>query len=824
MRTGCVAVLLAACVTGCLREAVRLDSISPGSGPSPGGTSVVLRGRGFSDATGVFFGALPATDVVVLDEHTVQARTPPGSGLVDVVVVSHGKTARLAGGFRYGTVEEQPGCRVISTFPAYASTGLGVGELPVVDYDQPVLTPVAATLTRLDDGAIVPVATQVQGGRVTVVPARNLRFWSSYALEVAPVGCEPVGLAFSTYAPVPLPTTPRPAPATEVVLVGRYAITSASTYRGLQVYDVSAPADPLLVAELPLFVPPQRLVLDGTRLYVTAGSAGILVVDVTDPRALELLAVVGTQGGAADVAPFHRGDTTFLAVADTVRGTRIIDLGDLDRPRELASIHTGSGADSDARAVAVRGDELWIAGGRDGLFVLSIAAPAVPVLVGHYPTPGIATGVTLADDRWVYATRAHYGLDVIDAADPSQPILVETAVGPSGVCSFACVDVFDHTRRDGNRLLAPVGRLGVAEYLIEADGGLSFTRTLTTSGSASGAIGSGSLVLTASSDGLGTWGASETAPLSLPDGPGTAISVVLSGELAYVAAGTRGLETWRLTAQAPSGVLIDRDATPAVVLRDDQVAMGVALDRQSVLVADGRRGVSRFSLTDPADPVLAGSAAEPLDTTQEIVVDEARRLAFACAGNGGIAVFDLAASGDPVQRALLPFSTPDLCGALALRGTHLYVGGRALHTADVGVASAPAWVGVAPFARAESIVGLALAGDDLLASTNLSHPEGIGGRVRTLTRFDLGDPAHPVVVARTHDVGGAGRITVGGGKAFVAGGSGVLVFDLEPIVPFFEGKVVTPGEVVDVALGSGRLHTAELGGGLRAIELGPLRP
>jgi hypothetical protein len=64
-----------------------ITAIAPATGPTTGGTQVTITGSGFTGVTGVDFGAgHPATGVTVLDDGTVIAVAPPGSGTVYVTV------------------------------------------------------------------------------------------------------------------------------------------------------------------------------------------------------------------------------------------------------------------------------------------------------------------------------------------------------------------------------------------------------------------------------------------------------------------------------------------------------------------------------------------------------------------------------------------------------------------------------------------------------------------------------------------------------------------------------------------------------------------
>jgi hypothetical protein len=77
-------------------------SVSPSAGPETGGTRVTLRGTSFAEPAEVYFGDAPATSVVVLDEVSIAATTPPGAvGAVTVRVRIGEATAELPEGFFY---------------------------------------------------------------------------------------------------------------------------------------------------------------------------------------------------------------------------------------------------------------------------------------------------------------------------------------------------------------------------------------------------------------------------------------------------------------------------------------------------------------------------------------------------------------------------------------------------------------------------------------------------------------------------------------------------------------------------------------------------
>jgi hypothetical protein len=76
--------------------------ITPTSGPDTGGTSVTIKGYGFTSATGVLFGANSATSFSVVDDSTITCTTPSGTaGLVNVTIQRPSTNMVQVDGFLY---------------------------------------------------------------------------------------------------------------------------------------------------------------------------------------------------------------------------------------------------------------------------------------------------------------------------------------------------------------------------------------------------------------------------------------------------------------------------------------------------------------------------------------------------------------------------------------------------------------------------------------------------------------------------------------------------------------------------------------------------
>ena len=76
--------------------ATAVTGVSPGQGPSAGGTTVTISGHGFVAGARVKFGGAAATHVVVHSLTSITATAPPGTGTVDVVVTTSRGTSQTS--------------------------------------------------------------------------------------------------------------------------------------------------------------------------------------------------------------------------------------------------------------------------------------------------------------------------------------------------------------------------------------------------------------------------------------------------------------------------------------------------------------------------------------------------------------------------------------------------------------------------------------------------------------------------------------------------------------------------------------------------------
>jgi hypothetical protein len=163
-------------------------SVSPAAGPLTGSTAVTITGTGFTGATSVDFGLTAATNVVVVSATEITAKSPAGTGTVNVMVVTPGGTSVTSSNddFRYISVPT-----VASVSPAAGSmtggtlvtiTGTGFSGATAVDFGATAATGVvvvsASEITAKSPAGIgtVDVTVVSAGGTSTTWSNDDFRY------------------------------------------------------------------------------------------------------------------------------------------------------------------------------------------------------------------------------------------------------------------------------------------------------------------------------------------------------------------------------------------------------------------------------------------------------------------------------------------------------------------------------------------------------------------------------------------------------------------------------------------------------------------------
>ena len=206
-----------------------------------------------------------------------------------------------------------------------------------------------------------------------------------------------------------------PDEAAGVALSGTLAYV-ADRGAGLQVIDVSDPANPMIIGSVNTPGDAQRVVVSGTLAFVADGAPGLRVIDVSDPTNPMTIGSVNTPDRASNLAV-----SGTLAYVGDLDGLQVIDVSDPTNPVLIGSADTPN----NARGVAVSGTVAYVADGTSGLQVIDVSVPTDPMIIGSVPTPIFAWDVAVSGT--VVYVADYFGLVVIDVSDPTNPMIIGSA-------------------------------------------------------------------------------------------------------------------------------------------------------------------------------------------------------------------------------------------------------------------------------------------------------------------------------------------------------------------------------------------------------------
>jgi len=167
-------------------------------------------------------------------------------------------------------------------------------------------------------------------------------------------------------------------------------VVYACCSRELCVFDVSAPAAPVLAATLDLPHELQESALCGDFLLVANGRDGLTVVDVANPVQPEIVTTYELPGNARSIA--CRDHFAYVAAASYQEEPGGIYVLDVSEPWAPVQVERND-AVGDLVAVAVDGQNVVVAAGWGGILVFrhdtvtATVLPQAPALLPNYPNP-----------------------------------------------------------------------------------------------------------------------------------------------------------------------------------------------------------------------------------------------------------------------------------------------------------------------------------------------------------------------------------------------------------------------------------------------------
>ena len=156
-----------------------ITAISPASGPTAGGTTVTITGSGFTGATKVVFGSVPATSFSVVSATTITAVSPAqAASTYNIAVTTSGGTSATvsADAYTYQAPSGPPGTLLVSTSTSDSGgSTVGDGTVLTVNFNEVPVLAGSYSLT-LTDGSRVATLSTAAGSLSAAVNGSSIAF------------------------------------------------------------------------------------------------------------------------------------------------------------------------------------------------------------------------------------------------------------------------------------------------------------------------------------------------------------------------------------------------------------------------------------------------------------------------------------------------------------------------------------------------------------------------------------------------------------------------------------------------------------------------
>jgi hypothetical protein len=168
----------------------------------------------------------------------------------------------------------------------------------------------------------------------------------------------------------------------------------ADGYTGsLQIINISDPTNPTFISHFDTHGWARGIFIENARAYIANGTAGLAIVDVSDPANPQLLGSCCNDPYRSAIAVSVSGSYAYLADYD-----RVLILN-ITIPDSITTAYAYS-VSINPWDVFVAANYLYISNAEWGLRILDISNPSSPVFSGSYNTPGAAWHVFV--DNYIY--------------------------------------------------------------------------------------------------------------------------------------------------------------------------------------------------------------------------------------------------------------------------------------------------------------------------------------------------------------------------------------------------------------------------------------
>ena len=182
---------------------------------------------------------------------------------------------------------------------------------------------------------------------------------------------------------------------------------------GIVAVDVTDPRNPTEIRRLDTPGLAQRVAIEGDFAYVADSYGGVEVFSIASPASMAQIGSYPTEGRAYGITVVNR--RAYVAVGDS--GVAIIDFTNSESPALLSRLRTWPGV---ARSVAIQGNYLFVAAQDRGVLRVDVSNPRSPAIRQESASPSSSQGLCIDGRNRLIVAEYSAGLRVLSTTDLSE--------------------------------------------------------------------------------------------------------------------------------------------------------------------------------------------------------------------------------------------------------------------------------------------------------------------------------------------------------------------------------------------------------------------
>jgi hypothetical protein len=560
---------------------------------------------------------------------------------------------------------------------------------------------------------------------------------------------------------------------------------------GLLIMDESELNNPQMLSFVSLPEACGYIDIQGDHAFVTAGQAGMYVIDISNPQQAMILGNYRFNNTTPAYAVLAMGNYVYIAYG--MAGVRVADVSDPYNPVEVAYYIP---ADPDIFSQIIYTGTHLISNIGSTLYIFDISNPVNLQLLTTKTVYGSVSDMAAMNNKLIVLSNksdfsgSFYGPITYDISN----IYSINQVSQYNTGAYAY-----KLHMNGNYAYIGNGTLGVSVVQVDflglinpvgvIDGFAAPVRFCAADDDRARVggekIGLNYFNLTAPA----VFEAASAFPLLFDSR-----DVVVNGNYAYIADGRNGLAV----------IDISNPYSPKILGQAPNTGNGlaVALNGNYAYIADGQTGVREYSITNPTQPALIG-AVQTANWAQDIVIRN--NIGYVAVDVSGMQLLNLSIPGLP-GTAGPAYNLSGTSYGISLSGNYAITssGGAGIHLVDVSLPSAPLLKGT------YNTPGTAY--DVCVVDETAFVADAQGG----LVVVDISNPAAPFGLGQSTLPTNARRVFVSNSKAYIADwNKGLMVLDVSDFtnMPLL-AEVAVSGTAHNLSLAGGFIYVASGNGGL----------